>query len=215
MANLFTAQVLRVLLLWVYLHTMQVDKDFNWLHKKKTKCDLLRNGNRYGFILKGYYAILKNNANIKVVLEGLKYCEHQWLICMDLKMTNFLLSWDNTGCNKHLCCLCYWDSRANNEHWGRKEWSPTNIMKPGEKISWTSPGLLQKHRSTTITYQTRTNEAICESTLSFWELFWIHMLNLSWPYLWEEKSRDIWCASNQNSWRTTNSWLQWLPWGLS
>jgi len=29
MANLFTAQVLRVLLLWVYLHTMQVDKDFN------------------------------------------------------------------------------------------------------------------------------------------------------------------------------------------
>ena len=29
--------------------------------------------------------------------------------------------------------LCYWDSRANEEHWVRKEWPPRNKIKPGEK----------------------------------------------------------------------------------
>ena len=74
----------------------------------------------------------KNYKNIKVVLERLKYCVHRWLICVDLKMLNFLLE-QQGGHTKYLCFLCYWDSRANEEHWVRKEWPPRNTIKPGEK----------------------------------------------------------------------------------
>ena len=35
--------------------------------------------------------------------------------------------------SKYLCFLCYWDSRANEEHWLRKEWPPRNTMKPEQK----------------------------------------------------------------------------------
>ena len=101
--------------------------------KRSLKCALLHNGNQYGSILIGHSVTLKENyENIKAVLERLKYCVHQWLICVDLKMVNFLLG-QQGGHNKYPCFLCYWDSRVNEEHWVRKEWPPRNTIKPGEK----------------------------------------------------------------------------------
>ena len=47
-------------------------------------------------------------------------------------MVNFLLG-QQGGHTKYPCFLCYWDSRANEEHWVRKEWPPRNTIKPGEK----------------------------------------------------------------------------------
>ena len=47
-------------------------------------------------------------------------------------MVNFLLG-QQGGHTKYLCFLGYWDSRANEEHWVRKEWPPKNTIKPGEK----------------------------------------------------------------------------------
>ena len=101
--------------------------------KRSIKCVLLHNGNQYGSIPIGHSVILKENyENIKVVLERLKYCVYQWLIRVDLKMVNFLLG-QQGGHTKYPCFLCYWDSRANKEHWVRKEWPPRNTIKPGEK----------------------------------------------------------------------------------
>ena len=101
--------------------------------KRSLKCVLLHNGNQYESIPTGHSVTLKENyKNIKVVLERLKYCVHQWLICVDLKMVNFLLG-QQGGDIKYPCFLCYWDSRANEEHWVRKEWPPRNTIKPGEK----------------------------------------------------------------------------------
>ena len=101
--------------------------------KRSLKCGLLHNGNQYGSISIGHSVTLKENyKNIKVVLERLKYCVHQWLICVDLKMVNFLLG-QQGGHTKYPCFLCYWDSRANKEHWVIKEWPPRNTIKPGEK----------------------------------------------------------------------------------
>ena len=101
--------------------------------KRRLKCFLLHNGNQYGSIPIGHSVNLKENyENIKVVLERLKYCVHQWLICVDLKMVNFLLG-QQGGHTKYPCFLCYWASRANEEHWVRKEWPPRNTIKPGEK----------------------------------------------------------------------------------
>ena len=47
-------------------------------------------------------------------------------------MVNFLLG-QQGDYTKYPCFLCYWDSRANEEHWVRKEWPPRNTIKPGEK----------------------------------------------------------------------------------
>ena len=47
-------------------------------------------------------------------------------------MVNFLLG-QQGGQNKYSCFLCYCDSRANEEHWVRKEWPPRSTIKPGEK----------------------------------------------------------------------------------
>ena len=93
--------------------------------KRILKCVLLHNSNQYGSIPIGHSVTLKENyENIKVVLERLKYCVYQWLICVDLKMVNFLLG-QQGGHTKYPCFLCYWDSIANEEHWIRKEWPPT------------------------------------------------------------------------------------------
>ena len=101
--------------------------------KRNLKCVLLHNGNQYGSIPIGHSVTLKKKyKNIKVVLERLKYCIYQWLICVDLKMVNFLLG-QQGGHTKYPCFLCYWDSRANEEHWVRKEWPPRNTTKPGQK----------------------------------------------------------------------------------
>ena len=71
--------------------------------KRSLKCILLHNGNQYGSIPIGYSVTLKENyENIKVVLERLKYCVHQWLICVDLKMVNFLLR-QQGGHTKYPC----------------------------------------------------------------------------------------------------------------
>ena len=101
--------------------------------KKCLKCVLFHKGNQYESIpIEHSVTLKKNYKNIEVMLERLKYCVHQWLICVDLEMVNFLLE-QQGGHTKYPCFLYYWDSRANKEHWVRKEWPPRNTIKPGEK----------------------------------------------------------------------------------
>jgi len=69
--------------------------------------------------------------NIALVLEKIKSDEHQWVICVDLKMVNFLLG-QQGGYTKYPCFLCLWDSRAKQEHWIRKVWSTRENMVIGE-----------------------------------------------------------------------------------
>ena len=73
--------------------------------KRSLKCVLLHNGNQYGSIPIGHFVTLNENyKNIKFVLEKLKYCVHQWLICVDLKMVNFLL--EQQGVHTKYPCFC-------------------------------------------------------------------------------------------------------------
>ena len=74
----------------------------------------------------GQPTLLKEEYNyIKRVLEKLNYYDHQWLVCVDLKMVNFLLG-QQSGYTKYLCFICLWDSRARSDHWVKKE-SPERI----------------------------------------------------------------------------------------
>ena len=60
--------------------------------KRSLKCVLLYNGNKFACAPIGHSAIVKKHyLNVKMVLQKLRYSEHNWAICVDFKMINFLL----------------------------------------------------------------------------------------------------------------------------
>ncbi|XP_071052774.1 uncharacterized protein [Onthophagus taurus] len=100
--------------------------------KRSLKCVLLHNRNVLASIPIGHSTILKEEyKNIKLVLEKISYDQHQWQVCVDLKMVNFLLG-QQSGYTKYPCFLCLWDSRAKNEHWTRKVWPSRLNMDVGK-----------------------------------------------------------------------------------
>ena len=97
------------------------------------KVVLLHNGNVLGSIPVAHSTKLKETYDaVKLVLLKIKYDEHSWQICVDLKMVNFLLD-HQSGFTKFPCFLCHWDSRARAEHWERKERPKRDVMVVGEK----------------------------------------------------------------------------------
>ena len=101
--------------------------------KRSLKCVLLLNRNIYGCIPIRHSVTMKEEyGNIKLILKRLEYGDHQWLICVDLKMVNSLLG-QQGGYTKYPCFLCYWDSTADKDHWVRKEWLSKHRLIPGEK----------------------------------------------------------------------------------
>ena len=65
-----------------------------------------------------------------MVIDLLRYHEHNWIICVDLKMVNFLLGQQH-GFTKFPCYLCMWDSRARDKHWTQKEWPIRETLEAG------------------------------------------------------------------------------------
>ena len=101
--------------------------------KRSLKCVLHHNGNIYGAIPIGHSVHLKEQyEHIKLVLDLLQYKEHNWVICVDLKMVNFLLG-QQGGYTKYPCFLCLWDSRAKDKHWNQRTWLVRASMTVGEK----------------------------------------------------------------------------------
>ena len=100
--------------------------------KRSLKCVLLHNGNKYASIPIGHSTQMKEEySNVKAVLQHLNYEQHRWLICVDLKMVNFLLG-QQSGYTKHPCFICLWDSRARDEHWVKMLWPARSFMTVGE-----------------------------------------------------------------------------------
>ncbi len=59
--------------------------------KRSLKCVLLHNGNLYDSVPLAHSTTLKKKyEEIKLVLEKILYDDHKWVICVDLKMVNFL-----------------------------------------------------------------------------------------------------------------------------
>ena len=60
--------------------------------KRSLKCVLLHNGNKFPCVSIGHSGTVKEHyLNVKIVLQKLRYSEHNWTICVDFKMVNFLL----------------------------------------------------------------------------------------------------------------------------
>ena len=60
--------------------------------KANSKCVLLHNGNRYASIPIGHSVHLKETyENMNIILMKIKYNEHKWMVCEDLKVLSMLL----------------------------------------------------------------------------------------------------------------------------
>ena len=88
--------------------------------KRSLKCVLLHNGNEYASIPLAHSVHTKEGYDeVKEVLDLIKYKEHNWIICVDLKMVNFLLG-QQSGYTKFPCFICLWDGRARDKLGDRK-----------------------------------------------------------------------------------------------
>ncbi|UYV68576.1 hypothetical protein LAZ67_6000124 [Cordylochernes scorpioides] len=94
---------------------LSISKIQIWFTALILKCVLLHNGNKYASIPIAYVE------NIKTILNKIKYNEHNWFICVDLKLVNFLLGFQS-GYTKYPSFLCLWDSRARQIHWKTNKW---------------------------------------------------------------------------------------------
>lgn len=68
--------------------------------------------------------------NLAFILDRIKYKDHQWLICADLKVVA-ILNGLQSGYTKFMCFLCTWDSRMKSEHYTRRTWPPRETSKLG------------------------------------------------------------------------------------
>ena len=99
--------------------------------KRSLKCVLLHNGNVYGAVPVGHSVHLREDYDdMRMVMDLLKYHEHSWIICVDLKIVNFLLG-QQKGFTKFPCFLCMWDSRARDRHWVQKDWPMRDTLEAG------------------------------------------------------------------------------------
>lgn len=96
------------------------------------KAVLLHNGNRKPSIPIAHAVNTKETYTIMAkLLQLLRYVEHNWKVCADLKMIAILCGLQG-GFTKFCCFLCKWDSRARQEHYVRKNWPPRTEHKVGE-----------------------------------------------------------------------------------
>ena len=101
--------------------------------KRSLKFVLLHNRNKLASAPIGHSIQMKKTyENMKTVLDRIKYTEHEWVICGDLKVLSMLLG-QQGGNTKYPCFLCLRDSRAKQEHWIKRKWPGREVLVLGEK----------------------------------------------------------------------------------
>ena len=100
--------------------------------KKSIKAVLLHIGNILPSVPIAYSTTMKETfQNLQFMLKKIRYSEHNWLICADLKVIAILTGLQ-LGYTKYCCFLCLWDSKARSEHYVRKQWPPRLVSHPGQ-----------------------------------------------------------------------------------
>ncbi|XP_017466154.1 PREDICTED: uncharacterized protein LOC108378862 [Rhagoletis zephyria] len=91
-------------------------------NKLSLKAVLLHIGNKKPSIPIAHAVNTKETyEEMQKILKFIKYEEHDWKICSDLKVVAMLCGLQS-GYTKHCCFLCKWDSRARKDHYVRKDW---------------------------------------------------------------------------------------------
>lgn len=60
--------------------------------------------------------------SLKEIVELIKYNDHEWNICSDLKVVT-LLRGMQTGYTKNMCFMCLWDTRYKGNQYEKHDWS--------------------------------------------------------------------------------------------
>lgn len=95
------------------------------------KAVLLHNGNEKPSVPLAHSVDLNESYDtLKAILLAINYENYQWQICCDLKVVNMLMGMQS-GYTKYMCFLCLWDSRADCEHYIKKDWPPRKNYVPG------------------------------------------------------------------------------------
>lgn len=90
--------------------------------KLSLKAVLLHQGNDKPSIPVAHAVNMKETyETMALLLNLIKYNEHRWKICSDLKVVAMLAGLQQ-GYTKYMCFLCKWDSRARNQHYIRQDW---------------------------------------------------------------------------------------------
>lgn len=113
--------------------------------KTSLKAVLLFNGNEHPSVPIGHSMNMKETyENLKMLLRCIKYEDHKWNICADLKVVA-LLTGLQSGYTKYCCFLCQWDSRARDKHYKIKVWPPRETIVVGAQNLTREP-LVQKEK---------------------------------------------------------------------
>ena len=98
---------------------------------KSLKAVLLHNGNKFSSVPIGHSVQMKEtHDSMDSLLTALNYKDHKWLICGDLKVVALVLGLQG-GYTKYPCFLCLWDSRADDQHYIKREWPSRQSLEPG------------------------------------------------------------------------------------
>ena len=90
--------------------------------KASLKAVLLHNGNEKPSIPVAHATGLNETyESMDLLLRLTKYKDHTWNICGDLKVVSLLLGLQ-LGYTKHMCFLCLWNSRDDENHYKRVQW---------------------------------------------------------------------------------------------
>lgn len=101
--------------------------------QRSLKAVLLHIGNELGSIPVAHSVVLKETYdNMTLLLTCIRYSEHNWLVCGDLKVIGIILGLQG-GYTKMPCFLCEFDSRAQAAHWDQKDWPLRQSLTPGSK----------------------------------------------------------------------------------
>lgn len=101
--------------------------------KRSLKAVLLHHGSQYASVPVGHSVHLKERyENLALVLNKIKYADHGWTICGDLKVISMILGRQG-GYTKFPCFICEWDSRDKTQHWVKREWPKRQNLEPGTK----------------------------------------------------------------------------------
>uniref|UniRef100_A0A8D8TYE9 Uncharacterized protein n=1 Tax=Cacopsylla melanoneura TaxID=428564 RepID=A0A8D8TYE9_9HEMI len=101
--------------------------------KMSLKAVLLHIGNELPSVPLAHATNMKETyESMKLLLDKIKYDEHKWKLCGDLKVIALLLGLQ-LGYTKYCCFLCEWDSRDRKNHYIKKDGPERQCLIPGQK----------------------------------------------------------------------------------
>lgn len=119
----FCANVEQLFALFKYPYEANEWRIFIDSSKSGLKAVLLHNGNRQPSVPIAYSKTMDETYdNMKILLQKIKYWDHNWRICCDLKVVRLLMGMQG-GRAKNPCYLCLWDSYKRDLHYTNHVWA--------------------------------------------------------------------------------------------